>query len=303
MSKNLEKDEFEQMEDLLNKNLENFRIDPNVAEELDKLQKVLEAGKYNHTPVYQSALQVEDLSELANKYLSASAKLDVSRKSKLLELKNEDGLEYKTIYFSAVVKTGNEELAVQEIAKIVNDLSQQGLIHSTLAPISSLQLAINTRVLKVVFCFPLVPVSSIEACKTKYGKFFTLEGDVGIELEDLSVPLQEGEFLVDIRIAHQLAMLTTKEVKPLKDLVQDEIDRYLKFLPEGTEVVQVTPLVISDLSAPYEVKFKHPQMYDVSKVELSYTRCVRPLENGLEQYNRYLGLRYFDKSGKEMYQY
>lgn len=293
--------------DLVKKNQENFGEDSNLSGKLEELMKALEAGKYVSAPPSISqgaALKINELSEIANKYLSESAKLDLSKKVKQL-IVNDDGKLYQAIYFSAVVKTGNEEKGIAAIAKIINDLSQHGLIHSCLAPMSSLELARTSSVAKsVVFCFPLVPMNSVKDCEARYKEFYTLEGGVGPEYDDLTVPLAKGEFLAEVRVTHSLAMLDKIDgTKSVQERIQREINKYLKFLPEGTEVVQVTELAVSDLSYPVEVKFRHPEMHDVSKVDLDYVRCVRRVENGIEQYNRFTGITYYDKVGKKMYRY
>lgn len=293
------------LNDLVKKNQENFGEDSNMSERLEDLMKALEAGKYvssSASLLHGAALKVDDLSEIANKYLSESAKLDIANSVKQLIVTDDEGKTYQSIYFSAVVKTGNEEKGVAAIAKVINDLSQHGLIHSCLAPMSSLQLAVTSSVPKsVVFCFPHVPSNCVKDCEARYKELFTLEGGVGPEVEDTSVPLAEGEFLAEIRVTHSLALL--KQAGSTQERIKREINKYLKFLPEGTEVVQVTEIAISDLSYPVEVKFKHPEMHDVSKVELDYVRCVRRVADGIEQYNRYTGIKYFDRSGKEMYNY
>lgn len=271
-----------------------------LEQSVDKLNKALEAGQYNGpSPV----LQVEDVSAIANKYLHSGARYDMSQKATSQIVRTDEGRVFQAIYFSCIVKTGNEEAGVRALADIINDLSQQGLIHSCLAPISSLHLAITSSVKKsAVFVFPVVPQECVKDCQAKYKEFFTLEGGIGQELEDTSVPLAEGEFLAEIVLSHHSAMIRSEG--SLEQRVQREIDEYLKVLPEGTEVVQKTELAIYDLSYRVEVKFRHPRMYDVSKVELDHVRCIRPLEEGkLEQYNRFTGIRYFGKDGKPLYEY
>lgn len=273
-----------------------------LKEQIDALNEALEASK-SSPPTYGVALQVNDLSEIAKKYLSTSARYDMSNRAKQLVIKYDDGRCYVPAYFSVVVKTGNEELGVKEIAKILNSLSQEGLIHSSLAPMSSLQLALTSSVPKsVVFAFPHVPENVLKDIQVKYKEYFTLEGGIGPDLEDTSVPLADGEFIANIRI--QAWSVMSSNVSDKNEILELEIQEYLKYLPEGTEVVKKTELAISSLSYEFEVIFRHPEMYDISKIDLNYVRCVRPLEEGkLEQYNRFIGLRYFDRSGKELYNY
>jgi hypothetical protein len=268
-----------------------------LEESLETLEKALEASEHSvTTPV----LQVEDLSEMAHRYLTAGARYDLSQKATQLIQIGEDGRVFKAVYFATRVRSGNQEKAVQALARVVNDLSQRGLIHSCLAPMSSLELARmpNSSPQSVVFCFVLVPESYEAYCSVRYKKFFIEEGSVGGALEDLSPVLEDGEFLAEVRVSHVMSMM--RQFDP-KSLLQREIDLYLAILPSGTVVREVVECAITDLSVPYEVRFFNPLLKRVKKVDLSYVRSAEVVNDKLEQFNVFLGIRYFDKDRREIY--
>ncbi len=270
-----------------------------ILKNIEELKAALEASNKARdvTPV----LQVKDLTEISDKYLTSSAKYDLSQKAYNLSVKTDDGQFFRAVYFATRVRPENEERAVQEIAKVINDLSQRGLIHSCLAPISSLELARMTLQApqKVVFCFVLIPDSYYEDIKIQYKKISIEEGGVGEALEDLSPRLGDGEFLAAIRVTTNYLTLESKP--DTQKLLQDQIDQYLAILPKGTVVKEVTQCAVTDLSLPYEVKFYNPLMQKVKYVETEYIRDGAVIDNEFKQFNVFTGVRYFDKERNELY--
>ncbi|NJO48183.1 MAG: hypothetical protein HC840_00545 [Leptolyngbyaceae cyanobacterium RM2_2_4] len=274
-------------------------FDSDLSHSIEELNKALEAS--NQTPPTQGTVsQVNDLSELAAKYLTPSAKYDQAQKATTLTVKYDDGRFYTAIYFATRVATGDEERAVEYLARILNDLSQKGLVHSTLAPISSLELARTSSVAQsVVFSFVLIPQECHRDVKAMYPKFSIEEGGAAEELYDLSVPLDQGEFLANIRISH-VATLHGSTHNP-QEMFQNELQQYLAVLPKGTRVRKITQLAITDLSVPFEVKFYNPILQRVKRVELSHVRACAVIGDHLEQFNLLTGVRYFDAEDKELY--
>lgn len=273
-----------------------------LKEQIDALNEALEASKSSPS-TYGAALQVNDLSEIAKKYLSPNAQYDQAQKATTLSVKHDDGTYYTAIYFATRVRTGDEETAVQYLARVLNDLSQKGLVHSTLAPLSSLQLAIISEVPQsVVFSFVLVPHESHADIKAMYPKFSIEEGGCGEALYDLSTPKGEGEFTANIRISHTLG-LSNHNGKTSQDYFQQELQEYLAVLPKGTRVRKITQLAVMDLSVQFEVKFYNALLQRVKRVELSHVREIARIGDSIEQFNLLVGIRYFDKDDKELYSY
>lgn len=271
-----------------------------LAESLKNLTDALEAGSVNFTPISASpALQIQDLSSVARPYLSASTRYDMSKKSMQLTVVENNEV-FRCIYLAARVVTGNEEKAVIEISKALNDLSSQGLIHSCLAPISSLRLALTTSVPQsVVFAYVLVPRDAVADCEAKYGHISIQEGEAGKALDDMKPQLQPGEFLATIRVSFRPAMLSNPP--DYKELVHKAIQDYLRYLPENTRVRQVTELAVTDLSYPFEVKFFNPIMQNIKRVELEYIRQVAKFDdNYVHQFNLLTGIRYFDSDDRDI---
>lgn len=279
--------------------MENQDGQESLAEQLDKLNKALEASK--KTLTLGSALQIEDMSELSEKYLSEKARKDLSNLHKQsLILVDENKRVHKTVFFAVTTRVGNEEKGVAALAPAINELAEQNLITACLAPMATLKLAkmpMETHK-SVVFCFVLVPAEVYEETKSKYQTLAVEEGGLGRDIEDTSVSSSDGEFFATVRVSSAFSMLSKEDPK---EMLQKQIDQYLAVLPEGTVVREITACAITDLSVPYEVKFYNPLMQQVKSVDLDYVRSVAVVDEKLKQFNLFLGIRYFDANKKELY--
>ena len=276
----------------------------NNVEELQVLEDALKAGESPNTPeelAKGAALQVEDLSSIADKYLTEGAKKDLQNKAFNTIEVFDDGRVNKCAYFSVIVRKGNQEKGIQALAEVLNDLSQQGLIKSALTPIASLELVrVPLSVEKtVVFSFVLIPIDSHEAVAKKYPKIYALEGGIGAELESTKPDLTDGEFLAEIQLSHILS--ASNEAQDVKARLQERIDQYLAVLPKGTQVVSVTECAIVSLAYPFEVKFYNPLMKKIKSVELDHIRNVEKIGDSLQEFNLLTGIRYFDGDRQELF--
>lgn len=271
------------------------KYDPD--KELDDLHRALEAGnkaqetKSNH-------IQVEDLSNIADKYLSASARYDMNTKAYQLIAHDIDGRVYEAMYLATRVISGDEERAVQYLARVLNDLSRRGLIYRTLAPVSSIDLAMSSSVkTSAVFCFVLIPKESHDQVRSMYPEFVMQEGDIGRELYNLSPILSPGEFLTTISI-HCSPLNPPQDVR---SRFQEELEQYIAILPKGTRVRRITQLAITDLSVRFEVKFYNELLQDVKRVEMEYKRAVARVGDSLKQFNVVVGITYVAADGTFLY--
>lgn len=284
----------------INKHYVDSAKDVPMSQALEELQELLDKLEKEAKEKAPSSIQVEDLSAVAHKYLSASARHDLSQKayqSTVLE----NGRFFNPIYLATRVIKGDEERAVQYLAKVLNDLSQRGLIHSTLAPISSIELALSSSVkTSGVFCFVLIPSESHKDVQNMYPEFVIQEGDVGRELYDLSPILSPGEFTTTIRISQAMNMLQSQTKDPHAHF-QKELDQYIALLPEGTRVRKVVQLAVTGLSFDFEVKFYNELLPNVKKVEIQYMRAVTPVGESLKQFHVITGVNYYDKDGNHLY--
>lgn len=275
----------------------------NLKEQVEALQKALDAGQYSSSPIKQGpVLQVEDLKAIANKYLTAGAQATQAKAQKTLTVKV-DGINYRAAYFCVTCKVGNEEAAVKQLANVVNELERDGLIHSTLAPISSLHLARMSFQMHTaaVFTFVHVPESSYNDVKFKYKKFYVEEGGVGEAIEDLTPELAPGEFLAEIRV--QTAFTLQEGEQTPKELLDEAISTYLAILPKGTVVREVTQCSVHDLSLPYEIKFYNPKMSDIKKVELQTVRHAARVNMSIAQFNLITGINYYGLNNKRLFEH
>ena len=276
--------------------LTEFAGEPITPESLKNLVDALEAGLADSSTISKSPIAVEDLSNLAEKYLTRSAKYDLQNKSCYLVRKEDDGTFYRCIYFAVQVREDNVEGGIQMIAPAINKLSEDGLIHSTLAGVSSVKLAkMPLKDLAIaVFCYVLVPDSKYDEIKQKYKDICVEEGGVPSEGESFEPKLETGEFLAQIR----LSAVFCQEYSSTSERLDKEIQNYLKVLPEGTIVRNVTECAITDLSIPFEVKFYNPLMSEFKRVELTYIRTCARIGEHIETFNLLLGIGYQRLNGE-----
>ena len=175
------------------------------------------------------------------------------------------------------------------------------MIHSFLSGFSSIDLAQMPMEVaqSVVFVFPLVPANAEFNIRHRFRDVSIAEGAMPDAIEDIELDREEGEFFSVIRVSHMMSVMQG-QANP-KDLLQDEIATLLAVLPKGTVVRKVTECAITDLSVPYEVKFFHPFMKDIKKVELNYVRSMSRHEHGIHQFNLLVGVSYYGHDGKLLF--
>lgn len=295
-----------------------------LLEQIDALKKAIEAAEAKQKP---SALKIDDHMELAGKYLNDAAKVALAKKGKnLIEQYNHpvdepslDGTQSYVRkvaichYFTCQVRKDKIEEGVKAISESINILASIGAIHSCLAPVSSVDLAVMPfkHHTSAVICYVHIKPEFIDVAKNTM--FNTQEGGIGMALHSLDLELPPGEFFAECHIGHSLTALTP--VKSNEARVFDVVGEYMKFLPEGTEFIGYRPTAIISLYAPYELKFRNPLLQRVKRVELEYVREVAFQKEGekesLKQFNLVTGIRYMgvkdlrDKDGKieDLYRY
>lgn len=244
-----------------------------------------------------SALQVEELKDLQERYFSDAAKTAIQKRA-MNQFVVEDGKTFICAYFGSRVAVDNVELGAQKVSSKINDLAADNKIHSALSGLIKLDLVDQAfhRSQCLVLCYVLVD-------ETTYRK---LEEEKAL-LDPASVPeieggslinLQEGEFQAEIRISHVQSMLQ-RNFDPNR--LETEIKHFLKFLPEGTSVVSTRELPITDLSVRHEVTFSNPLLQRVRTVELETVREIARFNGEIKEFNLVTGIRYFDKDGKRLY--
>jgi hypothetical protein len=269
------------------------------VETLEKLNKALEAGSYTTG----TAIKVEDHTDIAKKYLSAAAiAVMATKKAKSLIVMNKDGTGSKCIYFAVTIASSKLDKGVEKIASIANDLVSKGLVQHVLAPVSSLSLAkVPGQVqMSAVFFFPLVPMDKADEIAKSY-EFSVQEGECGKLLEPTELPLERGEFWAEARITHSISNIKYAAEASASARLYKVVREYLKHLPEGTEFLKAEPCAIMDLSIPYELHFFNPRLARVKKVDLEHVRHCEMVDGKLEQFNLFLGIRYFDSEGKLLF--
>lgn len=285
-----------------------FGDDGTLGEHFKELQAALEAGGHKSKPNdlrSGSAMKIEDLSSQADEkgFLTVAAKEALAKKSTSLIVKLDDGRFYKCIYLVARTRTDNVDVALKEICDSVNELVKDGLVHSTLTPPSSLQLARmpGEHPSCAVFCFVLVPGEEAESIEKRM-KWIDHEGGTGKELGSIKTVLPEGEFFAVARVYHQFnALVSSGSNYDIPGNLFEIVQEYLRVLPRGTKFLGATKCAITDLSIPYELRFSNPLLQKVKMVELESVRDLARFDNKIEQFNLLVGVTYFGADGNKLH--
>lgn len=274
----------------------------NIEKALEEAQKLLNEIEADRSLTKGPAIQVNEENDLSSLYLSEGAQNVMKNKAFNQTVVKNDGTTFTAMYFAKRVRKDNKESAVKELALIMNELVQDGLVDSMLAPISSLELALQSFEVPsiAVFFFPLVPADEYDRLFNKYRNIAIVEGQMPDSADDLRQQMSDGEFLAQIRISPMHEYLN-KNYDTYRAL-SDQIDTFLAVLPKGTQLVYVKETAINDLSLPYEVKFYNPLMKSVKYVELDHTRVAERIgDDKVEQFNLLTKVKYLDFDRKELY--
>jgi hypothetical protein len=238
-------------------------------------------------------MEVKDLTEVARPFLSHASTMAMGRKASTLTVL-EGGKTYKAIYIIRRFKASSESKAAQAVAEEINKLASAGLIHSVLAPITSIKLdrmpGEEDRI--AVFCYPLVPqdrMAEVDALvrHTSMERFQLPD-------EDLSLDFPEGDFYAVINLSPARSALTGEQ---LEDALEEEIQKYLSVLPRGTTVVAKRACSAVSLAIPYEVIFRNPLMKDFRKVELADSRQSVKVDGKIEVFDLLTKVTYIRRDG------
>lgn len=245
--------------------------------------KLIEDIKTDVAGIYS----VINLMDKAKTYLSEESLAVLANQCKSnFVVKN--GIHYKVLGLTRIVRKENIEKAIEEIAKSVNSFTEQGCVLGALAPISQLELGRSYMldVAVAIYIFLLVSAEKREEIEKmteeERQKLFICEEGFMPKDYDITLKTEPGEFFALIRQSHNMS----------RDFFQEQLDQYLKVLPKGTEVLSVRDLPISGLSLDREVRFFNPLMKQFKEVELEYVRMVEEVEGKIENYSLLTGVRY-----------
>lgn len=264
----------------------------NLTDEIETLVKIAKEVLEENPTDFGSTLQVTDRTDQVSELLSEASKKALSIKSMYQTQVSCAGEGFQCIYLSAIVKTSEMDLGLRAIVADLNTLSERGLIHSTLAPVSSIDLARQPLQddTSAVFAFVLVPVDLLDEAN-KITKYNTLEGAIGKQIGSLEMDLPEGDFLASIRISPYRAITENN----LENILKDTIQEYRNVLPNGTEVVSVTKCAIVDLSISYVIMFRNPLMKDFKEVRLHHERHAVRIGDRIEQFSLLSSVEYIKR--------
>lgn len=260
--------------------------------EIEKTILALEETIKENQASFGSVLQITNHTDQVQDFLSEKTQKALAIKSMYLTQISHTGECFKCIFLSAVVKTHEILVGLKAISEDLNTLSELDMIHSTLAPLSSFDLARQPGEdpTSAVFAFVLVPADRVEEAKN-LTKYSTNEGEMGKTIGSVEKNLPLGDFLANVRISHMSFMFG----KDSKTILDDTIQEYLNILPKGTEVVGVEQCTIVDLSVPYEVRFRNPLMKAFKEVRLQHMRHAEVIGDKIEQFSLLTGIEYIKR--------
>jgi hypothetical protein len=272
-------------------------------ENLEKLiEEVNETLKASEKTITKgSALQIDDHTENASKYLTDKAKAALSKIEKNLLVTKDGEVTGRAVFFSVVVANNNVDLGLQELSKVANDLAEKGWILSSLATMSSIKLAIMPGELpkSAVFFFPHIILDKAEEAEKL--DFSIKEGEMGKTLGSTNLILPEGEFWAEARILHNYMDTSNPGHYDIDGRLFALVQEYLNVLPPGTKFLGANRTAIYDLSIPYELRFSNPLLSRVRNVELEYRREAAINGDKVIEGNVLTGIKYFDATGKQLY--
>lgn len=276
-----------------------------LAESVGALNKALDAGKYTVPKelLESAALKVQDLSELANKYLTIQALNNMSVRSKqtreVIDLDTQKVTDL--IYLGVEVRSDRIEEGAKIIAEQLNLLAAGGYIHSCLAPLSSLELAKRPgrHFTSIVFAYVHCAEENLELAKSLCQNSCEMTDTEPKEAHSMKIDLPDGEFFAFERVTIAGNMIEGFDGKKMIDTL---IEMYMAILPKGTELVSSDACAIDSLCVPYELRFRSPVLDKVKEVKLDYVRATGMNSGKLEQGAVLLGIQYLDKNGKDLYE-
>jgi hypothetical protein len=276
----------------------NFKTEENMGDTqkaLNTLQETLTAKPEDLTS--DPPFLMIDRMDMADKYLTEASKEVLTKSSQILPIQPVGTTDlYTAIYLSTTERCDQTEQGVEKLAKALNALSERGLIHSVLAPITSVELPVRPMELPSVgvFVFPIVDTNKLEEAGTICGDLRSQENMQIKENPSLYKELPKGQFYAEVRLSY--ALLATHN-KSKEGLLIDRIDEYLKLLPNGTGLVSAVECSTEDLSLPYEVIFSNPLLASIKSVDLTYIRMAELVGDKLEQFNLLTGIKYTKRDG------
>jgi hypothetical protein len=273
-----------------------------LVDDLEALQKSLDAAivqgpAYDVTDLYptykhlfnENAQEALSKKEATQQIYQRKVQLDPDNYVMVVDV-----CRYFTVQFEGKYNTRK---AVEKLVAIINkhaDHIVRPLTRLGLIKLSQIDLSSSDRY--VVFSFLVFNPEGQKALDEAKYDVESQEGTItDLTVFDDSDPiasrLREGEFLALIGTS----VFSHSSVDP-KELVNDEIQKYLSLLPRGTKVVETKQLPISCLSINYEVRFINPLMNNYKEVRLlAHRECVM-VGDKLEQFNLLDSIEYIKKN-------
>jgi hypothetical protein len=252
------------------------------------LQRALEAGNCHIAPAGQ-ALNVRELE-------MSMLSFDINSLPRVNNtiVQTPDGRLARHVAFSLIASASNIERAAYQIAEVLNEIYAEGAIYGFLSPLSQIELAVQFGMQQefAICCMPLIYEDRIDDINRRFNTLSVPEGGVGERIGDSRTQLLDGEFLAHIKIYTPLTLVSSTE-----EVLEREIENYLRVLPIGTSIISKTRLPVFDLSIHYEVRFFNPILEGIREVEIQSIRHAARVNDHLRQCNLISGVRYTTNNG------
>lgn len=227
-------------------------------------------------------------------YLSSEARSLMDKRASQAAFKDGDK-NYQAIYLSKICKTIDKELAVAELAGIVNTLVTHGLVHSTLGHLNTLELHHSPKRhhASVAHVFLLIPTDRFaEAEKIAEGYSFP-EGGIG-DTSFLNVKLPRGQFYCNF--CTSIAKTMVKGFDEDKE-VKETIDHILRLMPDGTSLVSYRKCPFTT-AIEYEAIFHNELLSDFEEVFIEHDSRYVEINEELKFVRLPVKIKYLARDGK-----
>lgn len=269
-----------------------------LTQKLKELTKALEDRPIETGP----SLEVTDMFEQALDHLSCEAAEAIKPIEKTLSYQR-NGETYRAMYLSVVTNVDSLDKGLKAICQDLNELAHLGLIKSALSRPSFLKLARipGSNELRAVFAFVHVPESRRAYAEgmVKHLQADETGPDMSNPIGDITPILGDGEFFVFARRAVVADMFEPHQSN--EAWIHDVVQQHLNVLPKGTQLVSITQCTVTDLSVPYEIKFRNPLLKKCREVQIEWVRMCEVIDDSVKQFNLMLGVRYIAHDGKVLW--
>jgi hypothetical protein len=227
-------------------------------------------------------------------YLSPEAQTLMGKRATTSTLVEDDKV-YQAIYLTKISKTTDKELAVSELAELINTLVSYGLVHSTIAPLNTIDLyhGPGRHSAIVAHAFVLVPASRLADAEVLAAGYSFPEGMIG-DTACLNLDLPRGQFYCNFGIS--MAQTVVKGFD-MEAATAEQVEDILRLLPKDTSLVNLRVCPVFSTTPQYEAIFQNELLADIKEVMIAYVNRFVEIDGMLKSVKLPVHIRYISREG------